>query len=177
MPVLVHRSPPRIGQRFRFERSVVLGRGPLCDVVLPESSVSRRHAQISVADGRCFLADLGSGNGTFLNGKPVAEAEPLSDGDEFRVGVAAFEFHEQDAANFERTRSHKIAIQEKARTSGPLPVVIPLAQLNVAAAATDEIERLRRKLDFFRQAGGVLTKTLEERELFEALLEKAMEAL
>ena len=63
----------RKGQRFTFTRSVILGRGQQCDVVLPEASVSRRHAQISVSDERCFLADLGSGNGTFLNGEALAQ--------------------------------------------------------------------------------------------------------
>ncbi|MEO7795457.1 MAG: SpoIIE family protein phosphatase [Thermoanaerobaculia bacterium] len=177
MPLLIHQSAPRQGQRFSFSRSVILGRGQQCDLVLPDGSVSRRHAQISVADGRCFLADLGSGNGTFLNGNPLEEPTALVNGDEVRVGSAVLEFREADSPRLEGTRSHVISIRESARHSGPAPVVIALAELNSLGPPADEVERLRRKLDFFRQAGVVLTHTLNERELFDALLEKAMAVL
>lgn len=177
MPILVHQSAPRQGQRLNFSRSVILGRGQQCDVVLPEASVSRRHAQISVADERCFLVDLGSGNGTFLNGEPVVEPTALLNGDEVRVGSAVLVFHDSDSARLDGTRSHVIKMRDGPRLSGPVPVVIPLAELHRSGPQVDELERLRRKLDFFRQAGVVLTQTLNERELFDALLEKAMAVL
>lgn len=177
MPILVHQSAPRQGQRFPFSRSVILGRGQQCDVVLPEASVSRRHAQISVADERCFLVDLGSGNGTFLNGEPVVEPTALVNGDEVRVGSAVLVFRDSDSPRLEGTRSHVIKIRDGPRHSGPVPVVIPLSELHRSGPQVDEIERLRRKLEFFRQAGVVLTQTLNERELFDALLEKAMAVL
>lgn len=177
MPILIHQSAPRKGERYSFTRSVVLGRGLQCDLVLTDSSVSRRHAQISVSDGRCFLADLASGNGTFLNGKPLAEPAPLVGGDEVRVGSVLFEFRDGELPKLDGTRSHVISIRESARSSGPIPVVIPLAELHRVGPPVDEVERLRRKLDFFRQAGVVLTQTLNERELFDALLEKAMAVL
>lgn len=178
MPILIHRSPPREGQRVPFERSLILGRGPMCDIVLPEPSVSRRHAQVSLADGRCFLADLGSGNGTFLNGKQIAAPMPLADGDELRVGAALFEYRTGSTQVAERSRTHTITIRESvARASAPVPRVIPLSELSVVGLSTDEVVRLRRRLEFFRQAGGILARTLDEGELFSALLEKAMEAL
>ena len=177
MPILIHLSAPRQGQRFVFSRSVILGRGQQCDVVLPEASVSRRHAQISVADERCFLVDLGSGNGTFLNGEHLAEPTPLVSGDEVRVGTAVLEFRHADSPRLDGTRSRTITIRDAARDSGPLPLVIPLANLQLTGPPADELERMRRKLEFFRQAGVVLTRTLNERELFDALLEKAMAVL
>jgi hypothetical protein len=61
--------------------TVVLGRGLEADVQLPDTGVSRRHAQI---DGR-RLTDLGSTNGTRVNGNRVAEAD-LEDGDHITVG-------------------------------------------------------------------------------------------
>ncbi|MEO8276564.1 MAG: SpoIIE family protein phosphatase [Thermoanaerobaculia bacterium] len=177
MPLLIHQSPARKGQRFPFSRSVILGRGQQCDVVLPEAAVSRRHAQISVADERCFLADLGSGNGTFLNGNAIAEPTALVSGDVVRIGSAVLEFREADSPRIDGTRSHVISIRDAVRHSGPVPVVMALAELSAIGPPADENERLRRKLDFFRQAGVVLTHTLNERELFDALLEKAMAVL
>lgn len=51
---------------------IVIGRADDSGVKLVGSSVSRKHAQIQIADNNCFLIDLGSGNGTFLNGAKVS---------------------------------------------------------------------------------------------------------
>ncbi|MBP1642281.1 MAG: hypothetical protein H6Q03_950, partial [Acidobacteria bacterium] len=72
MPLLFAQSGPKRGQRFFFERNTLLGRGPLADLEVEDPAVSRRHALITIQDGRCFLSDLGSGNGTYLNGDRIA---------------------------------------------------------------------------------------------------------
>lgn len=51
-----------------------LGRAPECDLVLLSLAVSRRHAQLRYLDGRICIADLGSSNGTRVNGHPVSQA-------------------------------------------------------------------------------------------------------
>lgn len=67
-----------------------LGRSPQASLPLPVPGVSRQHARLRVApDGRCFVRDLRSTNGTHLNGAPISEQEhPLYDGDEIRLGRA-----------------------------------------------------------------------------------------
>ena len=62
----------------------------------PEAKVSRRHARITLRDGKHMLEDLGSTNGTFVNrGKRLAAGarQPLSDGDEIIVGKTFLRFH------------------------------------------------------------------------------------
>lgn len=62
----------------------------------PEAKVSRRHARITCRDGRYFLEDLGSTNGTFVNrGRRLAPGQPqaLQDGDEIIVGKTFLRFH------------------------------------------------------------------------------------
>lgn len=62
----------------------------------PEAKVSRRHARISFRDGKYFLEDLGSTNGTFVNrGKRLlpGRPQPLQDGDEIIVGKTFLRFH------------------------------------------------------------------------------------
>ncbi|WP_437815484.1 sigma 54-interacting transcriptional regulator [Sorangium sp. So ce1078] len=73
---------------LRLPRSgvVLLGRGPRADVRLRNTSASREHAKIVLLDGRAQLVDLGSRNGTLLNGVPVDGARPLGSGDVVSIG-------------------------------------------------------------------------------------------
>jgi len=73
--------------------SVVLGRHPACDIVLESGSVSRQHARILNDGGAFFIEDLHSRNGTFLNGQPIAQRQPLAEGDEFEICDLSFTFH------------------------------------------------------------------------------------
>jgi hypothetical protein len=89
-------SPCRADQVFRLlwgQREValsegenILGRGTDSLVWIDAQSVSRRHARVMVASGLATLEDLGSKNGTFVNGVRLASAVALRDGDELRIG-------------------------------------------------------------------------------------------
>ena len=71
---------------FRGPR-VLIGRATDCDLVLPLSHVSRRHATIEKSGDGWTLADCGSKTGTSLNGRPVTRA-PLADGDRITLAPA-----------------------------------------------------------------------------------------
>jgi predicted component of type VI protein secretion system len=64
----------------------LIGRDPSCDIVLPDGSVSRRHARIQRREGGFAVVDQASANGTFLDSQRVADAG-LRDGHELRVGA------------------------------------------------------------------------------------------
>jgi hypothetical protein len=64
---------------------MVLGRSSSCELVLGDDTVSRRHAELRVEEGRWLLRDLGSANGTYVNGRRVVEAEVRS-GDVVHLG-------------------------------------------------------------------------------------------
>ena len=70
---------------------IVLGRMPECSVVLSDPNVSRRHAEIRRKGSDAVVADLGSTNGTKVNGVPVRE-RVLADGDEVTVGTTTVRF-------------------------------------------------------------------------------------
>ncbi|CAA9504002.1 MAG: Adenylate cyclase [uncultured Solirubrobacteraceae bacterium] len=70
----------------------VLGRSRECDIVLDDSNVSRRHAEIRPATAGWTVADLGSTNGVRVNGRPAAGAVPLADGDRLELGTVPMEF-------------------------------------------------------------------------------------
>ena len=67
---------------------LVLGRSSGCQLVFADDTVSRRHAELRLVDGRWMLRDLGSSNGTWVNGRRVMEAE-VAPGDDVQLGGCA----------------------------------------------------------------------------------------
>jgi len=83
------------GQLFHLEsQAAVLGRHPDCDIVLDVKAVSRQHVRIVLKEGRYYVEDLRSRNGTFLNEQLVEGHQLLSEGDRLRVCDLVFVFHE-----------------------------------------------------------------------------------
>ena len=68
---------------------LLLGRAPGCQLVFDDDTVSRRHAELRMVDGRWILRDLNSANGTWVNGRQVMEAE-VAPGDDVQLGCCAF---------------------------------------------------------------------------------------
>lgn len=73
-------------------RGAVLGRSRDCDIVLEDSSISRRHAEIRPAGEGWTVADLGSTNGVRVNGRTVRGAQPLQSGDRVELGSTEIVF-------------------------------------------------------------------------------------
>ena len=65
-----------------------IGRSPLCQVLIPQAIVSRLHARIERNGSQYYLADVGSANGTFVNGRPIHQPHLLVDGDLIGLGSA-----------------------------------------------------------------------------------------
>ena len=80
---------------------VRLGRHPDCTVQLDSNMVSRFHAQLVEFEGSVVLEDLGSGNGSFLNGKLIPAKTPsvLKDGDRIKLGPIKFRFESDDGVS------------------------------------------------------------------------------
>jgi FHA domain/Domain of unknown function (DUF1707) len=76
------------------ERDVTLGRSRDCDCVLAEPSVSRRHAELRRDGGRWLLRDLGSRNGTRVNGVRLLDEAEVGPGDRVSFGDARFRLGE-----------------------------------------------------------------------------------
>ena len=75
----------------RLGTIATIGRLAECEVALNDPGASRRHAQIRARDGAYTLTDLGSTNGTRLNGQTVQTRE-LADGDRITIGTTVLEF-------------------------------------------------------------------------------------
>ncbi|MCJ7622727.1 MAG: FHA domain-containing protein, partial [Anaerolineaceae bacterium] len=80
-------------QELLLEKDVVIiGRSRDNDIVILDTRLSRRHAEIRLIDMCFHVTDLGSVNGTFLNGLRLETSQPLKDGDRIRTGNLEFIF-------------------------------------------------------------------------------------
>lgn len=85
--ILVDRGPKGLkGMKLDVLGPVVIGRSPGADIVIPEPYVSGRHARFTLQGPALIVEDLGSTNGTLVNGHSVFEPAILRDGDEIEVG-------------------------------------------------------------------------------------------
>jgi len=91
------------GKEFFFEKGASIGRVEENDIVLVEPGVSRNHATIRDDMGIFLLEDLGSANGTRLNGENVKEPEVLRDGDYITLGQSTLQFSLLDSSRGEVT--------------------------------------------------------------------------
>ena len=83
------------GQEYPITSGMlVFGRSDECDVILHDPNVSRRHAHAVVLNGMVAVVDLGSSNGTLVNGIPISRAF-LMDGDVLTMGITSFLFAEE----------------------------------------------------------------------------------
>ena len=92
LPSLVVHDDSADPRTVRLSKEIVtIGRLPDCDVVLDDRGASRRHAQVRTKDGVSTLTDLGSTNGTRLNGATV-QSRALEDGDRITIGTTVIEY-------------------------------------------------------------------------------------
>jgi FHA domain len=78
------------GSAFDLVGGAVLGRGDSVDIHLEDPFASTRHARISWQGSTVMIEDLGSTNGTYLNGEPLRGPAPLHVGDRIRIGDSEF---------------------------------------------------------------------------------------
>jgi pSer/pThr/pTyr-binding forkhead associated (FHA) protein len=84
---------PGAGQVFALNKALLtIGRGSECDVVIADVSISRRHAQVLRQETGWYVQDLGSRNGTAINGQRLSEPGHLEDGDTLTVGAVPLRY-------------------------------------------------------------------------------------
>jgi pSer/pThr/pTyr-binding forkhead associated (FHA) protein len=86
------RSRWQAGRRAQVQPGASLGREEGNTIVIDEDTISAQHALFHYERGRWWIEDLGSTNGTFINGRPVTGRQPVAAGDEVRFGTVAMSF-------------------------------------------------------------------------------------
>ena len=90
---LVVRQPPeRAGATYRITSEMTIGRATGCHVSIPDDTyASNLHARVYQADGLTFVEDLGSTNGTFVNGARISGPTAVKAGDRIQAGATLLE--------------------------------------------------------------------------------------
>src|SRR5258708_4364072 len=135
-----------------------LGRGDANDLVLDAESVSRNHALVYSSDAGVYhINDLGSSNGTFVNGSRVSAPTPLEDGDSITIGTCELRFRHQQAP-----RPLAVTVTNLGATSvyfAPKLITVLVADIRgftVLAQRLDPDTLSRITGALFREAGSVL---------------------
>jgi pSer/pThr/pTyr-binding forkhead associated (FHA) protein len=144
---------------------VTIGRDPTNDVILEEDKlVSRSHAEIVVRNEQWYLVDLGSRNGSVVNGRP-ARRYPLRDGDIIGIGSTHFEFvlesdpHDTEPAEIvPRDESSSLSFTERERdvlhliSEGLTDKIIAERLFISANTVRSYLERIREKTGLHRRS-------------------------
>ena len=115
--LIAHPENQRLGSRFRLSPGTTLeiGRSAAVGISLPEvMSISRKHARLRYLGPVVTVEDLGSTNGTYVNGQPIHGRATLRSGDRFQTAAVHFKFlHEQDVES-----AYHLAIYELVAKDG-----------------------------------------------------------
>jgi sigma-B regulation protein RsbU (phosphoserine phosphatase) len=139
----------------------ILGRNPDCGIVIPITSVSREHAQIVRVQGRYFIEDKQSRNGTFVNNQAISARTPLRNNDRIRICDFIAAYHDQQPLT--------VADEDFDEPEGTSTVEATLMQPAIQLLETQPAEKLRVLLEISSNLG----KTLE----LDKLLPKIVDSL
>lgn len=172
MPQLVFENGPTAP--FEFDGEAVVGRGHQADAVVDDASVSRRHAMLRWHDGECVVVDLGSANGTLVNGQRVVRPTRLKSGDIVAFGaVRARYVAEPAAARHQAAPAHSEA-------SATVLLAVPSAASACEAAAGDAeavATALRQRLELLEALGALSGRTFDRNALIDLALERVLALL
>ena len=146
MPTLIALFGPKRGVRLDLEDSALLGRSSTADLQLIDGKVSREHCRLTVKGAEVFVEDLGSQNGTFVNGQAIRGPTALQRNDELAIGDSLFMLDPDLTVAAARFGEATLVVAERAQGApgvvgasreGPLAAVGNLAAM-LARAPTAE---------------------------------------
>jgi len=173
---------------LQLGRKLVVGRAVTSDVPIYDPTISRRHAEIVLTESGVRVTDLGSSNGTFLNGAKITEAEAVAN-DVVTFGKVAFRVKEVTApvprpqivatpADFKSGKAGgaggTIVRQLPVSVSGGVPAIVidqPQGASHLKVKADNQEERREKKLSLLLE----VSKELSKQQELDRLLDKVVD--
>ena len=180
MPKLLIESGNSTGNAFEFDDDVLIGRGSTPDFAIFDPSVSRKHASLHRQGKTYYLSDLGSGNGTALNGNRITGPTAVADGDRIRLGDVVVRFSLPEAPT-EYDDGTLVLFREPGQTSKMQPVLDVIeadgavATLLTGVEEKDSLEVARQRLQIVAEVSEAISDTLDEKPLLPLIMKKLFE--
>jgi hypothetical protein len=170
---LIVMAGPAAGEEFALSGDeVVIGRSGENAVSIPDTSVSRKHVLLRKTPEGWAASDMGSGNGTLVNGKAIAEETPLAAGDVITIGDTELKYEDATSAPGARrapVRRGGAAGAQPVNTTGMTRAVVRTSRRN--AGETADLQTQRKKLIIRVSAllivlvgGGVAFKVVQDKQ-------------
>ncbi|HLL24402.1 MAG TPA: FHA domain-containing protein, partial [Kofleriaceae bacterium] len=182
MPSLVFLAGPIAGRRYKLaDGEYVIGRRSDCQIFVPDMRVSRQHARLWKDNETWSLEDLGSNNGTFINGAKVQQATTLRHDDEIVIANNRIRVEARESETRYGAEGNNVTIVDAGASaiirsredshSGRMPIMSSGGMMSIADQRA--IRLIERKLDALTQ---ILHATAAS-DTAETLLEKLVDAL
>ena len=145
MPQLIAIKGSLVGKTFPLKESAILGRAFDADVRVDELTVSRQHARIEKTDDGYRLEDMGSGNGTLLNGEQVTAPARLKNGDVISLPQNVFRFVDKAQAGKSDATITMVDLSTASESTivDTLDVQATISDMGATAAAAEPVEVLK----------------------------------
>jgi len=169
MAELVIISGPDEGKTLVLAARCIIGRHKDCDFQVSDDTVSRHHAVITCQEDGYYIEDLGSSNGTFVNGKEVHRAK-LAHRDAIKISHAVLSFREHVGPPETRVAIVDESEKRDSTLIAPEDAVSALMRDGTAVESVDELQDLHRKLLTVTRFSEAVRATLD----LKALLNKAI---
>ena len=177
MAKLLATRGPNAGQEFEIKDVAILGRSFDSDVRIDDLTVSRRHAKIERSDNAYFIEDLGSGNGTRVNGRPITRVQ-LEDNDEVAICQSLFVFRSQvEEAKPEAGTTTVTIVEREGPDQSAIINAIDVEKDLLAigpekGAAGEQIQKVHQRLRTVWEISTAIGATLDETELLNQILDR-----
>ncbi|MBN2711613.1 MAG: FHA domain-containing protein, partial [Planctomycetes bacterium] len=170
MPSVRVKNGPAKGESFEItDKPLSLGRDPTCEIQILDKGASRHHAEIFRIGEMCFIRDLESRNGSFVNDAKIEE-ELLREGDRIQIGATVMIFESMDKA---RDRDGGLEFSEEDVGNTLELRLQDLSAMNVGEGDGSEAARLRA----LYRLGRIIAEEAEERTLTDKVLPFAAEQI
>jgi pSer/pThr/pTyr-binding forkhead associated (FHA) protein len=189
-PVLIGQSGPLNGQRWVIEDEVLIGRDPTCDIVIADRQVSRFHTRMTFTENGTLMEDMGSKNGTYLNGDQISANTYLQDGDSIQIAlVQSLVYLSSDATvpmQGEGTPSGSVSARRifldkrsKRVWIGQREILPPLSapQFRLLSSIYDQQGKVISRQDLIQAIWGSGTEDGVSEQAFDALVRRLRERL
>ena len=150
------------------DREVIVGRDEVADITLPCDLVSRRHLKVFKTGSGYSIQDLGSTNGTFLNGQRLTQAKVLAHGDSITLADNQWTLHYQDAEDGQSIEDSNVTVFSADKETSQL-VTVPVV-VESRPAEISELDKVSFLLDLQSQWGNAFSPE----KIFEHILKSAL---